>query len=288
MSRGASDAAAAVVTCRHEVGHLLASAALGGSASAASDRIASAVHLVQTACNTLDTSMRIDANRVHEAPLMEAVRHAWCVHAPEISAETIKSQRTFIEGDLLSSAKAHLPLHSPLRLSEHTAPHNSGDARRCLELRVDGAFAAVVELVAAGSDGATAGIGGWLPCRVAVGPSHEPMPFAASQPPSLLIFADLTARAGALLAGLDAVAPAERLPHLVRWLAALDGLFDCVCAGCGEVFPPDATGAAQLLPPSARGPNLEPYHPGCFCARFGRSAEAAFLDGALHSMLTIR
>ena len=211
---------------------------------------------------------------------MEAVRHAWSVHAPGASVAPPGPQRTTNETDLLTLAKAYLPPQSPLQVLERAAPHSSGVARRSLELRVDGAFSAVVELVAAGSAGGQAD-GGWLPCRVAVGPSHEPLPYGASQPPGLLVFADLTARAGALLAGLDAAPPAQRLRHLVRWLAALDGLFDSVCAGCGGVFPPDATCAAQLLPPTARGPRLEPYHPGCFRARFGCSAEAAFLQAAL-------
>ena len=283
----AADAAAAVVSCRREVSQMLANAALGGGGVApSSDSLASAVHMVQAACDILDTSMAVD--EAETAPVLDAVHRAWSVY--NTAAISSGPHPAPDNEDLLTVATACLPSsllerpHAPLCLSERSFTPGSGSTpRRCLELKVDGAFKAVIEFTAAGRNGGDAdgSAGGWVPCRVAVGASHEPMPFGASTPPSLHVHADLTARAGALLAGLDALPPARRLPCLLRWLTSLHSLFQTACHGCGRVFPPDATGATQLLPPTARGPRLEPYHPGCFCVRFGRSAEEAFLDAAL-------
>ena len=286
----AADAAAAVVTCRHEVSQLLASAALGGS-TASSDRIASAMHLVQTACDTLDQTMADNEKAVSQAeqPLLEAARRAWSVHAPSIYPPTGPPPPQ-VAADLLAAAVECVPpwlasrSHAPLKVSERSVGGRAGEApRRTLELQVDGAFTAVIDFIPAGGEGGThtpSGSEMWVPSRVAVGPWHEPMPYGASEPPRLHVFADLTARAGVILAGLDALPPHRRLRPLIVWLSSLHNVFTCACTGSGQVFPPDATSAHQLLPPTARGADLRPYHPGVFRERFGRSAEEDYLEAA--------
>ena len=52
------------------------------------------------------------------------------------------------------------------------------------------------------------------------------------------------------------------------------------CHGCGQVFPPGVASAALLLPPTARCAELRPYHEDVYQERFGRPAEAAFLEEA--------
>lgn len=200
-------------------------------------------------------------------------------------------------GSLLDAARACVPADirilrgDELRLSEATPREQPvvggfGDAhldrspsRQSVELRIEGVLVAVVDCVVSEE---AAGI--WVPRRVGIGPSHEPMPFGAATPPSMLVFAELTARAGAILCGLDALPPARRLRPLISWLASLHDLFECVCVACGEVFPPAATEGAQLVPPCARGPGLEPYHPECFHARFGCGAEESFLEEVARSV----
>ena len=94
-------------------------------------------------------------------------------------------------------------------------------------------------------------------------------------------FADLTARAGAILVGLDALPPARRLRPLLAWICSLHNVFASTCIACGEVFPPHATAAHQLLPPTARSEQLEPFHPCCFLERFGRSAEEMYVEAVV-------
>jgi hypothetical protein len=118
----------------------------------------------------------------------------------------------------------------------------------------------------------------WLPTRLSIGPTYEVAPAGASHPPSSQVFQDLCARGGGVLAGLGRLAAAHRLRPLIRWLASLSGLFQTVCCGCGEVFPPMPASAADLLPPTARCEQLLPYHPRCYRGRFGREAEEAFVE----------
>jgi hypothetical protein len=251
----ASEAAAAVASCHHEMRLLTAAFANGDDASMSKYRLASARHAVQSACDALDQTMGESA----ASPWPERIKPA--------------------DDSLLAAATACVPSwlrerpQSPLTLRNRPCKRaNSHD----LELHVDGAFTAIVEVEPHPPS--------WLPTRVAIGPSGAPMPFGARQPAELLVFADLTARAGAVLVGLETLPPAERLRPLIVWISSLHNLFTAACHGCGEVFPPGVASAALLLPPTARSAALKPYHEEVYLERFGRPAEEAFLEEARRRM----
>lgn len=300
----ATEAATAVVACRNEVARLLASAA-SADGSTASVRLASALHLVQSTCSALDNALLEPRAAARGVPLLESTSRAWRAHGPlpyaAFEASGATSDDPAGEDDLLAAMRACVPTW----LSERSAkPHElrerscaaAGAARRSLELHVQGAFTAVIDFahVAGGGREVTQqvaatspGTGMWVPRRVGIGPSGAEQPLGASQPPSLHVFADLTARVGAILAGLDALPPTRRLRPLVVWLCSLHDVFECTCRGCGGVFPPCATNAAQLLPPAARASRLEPFHEGCFWQRYGCAAEDAFVDAAIAECIVV-
>ena len=134
-SRKAADAAAAVVACRHEVGELLASAALGGAAPQA-QRLASSVHLVQTTCLALDQIMADGTMAEDVPPLWETARRAWSVYAPPATSSSghASHQPPPSNGDLLAAASACVPgcLRDRAQLRSREAAHASS---KSLELR---------------------------------------------------------------------------------------------------------------------------------------------------------
>ena len=95
------------------------------------------------------------------------------------------------------------------------------------------------------------------------GPFHDPATLNSSLTPKLYVYSELCARAGAVLAGLEAQPPHNRLGSLLRWLSSLHDLFEARCCICGSVFPPTVTSAAELLPPTMRTADLRPCHPPC-------------------------
>lgn len=293
----AADAAAAVAACRHEVAQLLASAALGSNDVTGAHRIASAMHCVQTSCDIVDqgtSSENVQAiiDPQESAPMLESAAHAFHVGIPPHLRPSYYPTPALMpaadDADLLAACSMCVPgwlrqrPQAPLRLRER--PCARAD-RRCIELVVDGAFAACLEFLAQPpQDGAAASSSAarcWAASRVAIGPSHAAMPLGASEPPRLLVYAEVSARAGAVLVGLGGLPPARRLRPLVAWLCSLHNLFGSACVFSGDVFPPDAMGAEQLLPPVARTELLQPCHPACFYARHGRSPEEAYVDAAV-------
>ena len=252
----ASEAAAAVASCHHEMRLLTAAFANG------------------------------DDQRRCQSIVLRSARHAVqsaqrCAGSDDgrISSVAVARKNKPADDSLLAAATACVPSwlrerpQSPLTLRNRPCKRaNSHD----LELHVDGAFTAIVEVEPHPPS--------WLPARVAIGPSGAPMPFGARQPAELLVFADLTARAGAVLVGLETLPPAERLRPLIVWISSLHNLFTAACHGCGEVFPPGVASAALLLPPTARSAALKPYHEEVYLERFGRPAEEAFLEEARRRM----
>ena len=280
----ASDAAAAVGLVRHEARTLLASCATssGSGLSPEETRLASALHAAQAICGALDVARQPPPARPHEDAIDQPSDSAWLawrdldvlrghgVHA----ALAAPSASDGAPQSLQQCAEAAVPEE----LRSRNAPPLALRARedgRSLELTLPGALRAIVDVHPVGD-------GSWAPTRVAVGPSHDPMPAGALEPPELLVFHDVSARAGALLAALEALAPADRLGPLLRWLCSLRSLFDAPCVFCDGIFPPGAASARELLPPTARGgAGLVPCHAGCFAARFGRSPEQAFVDACV-------
>ena len=152
------------------------------------------------------------------------------------------------------------------------ATRATGSARRCMqrddarvarvdeakvvEVRVEGVFRALIELC---SDG-----GELVPFRLAICESGDDMPLGASQPASSHVFRDIAARGQRLLACLGALAPADRLPVMRRWLDSYHDLFTTPCWHCGHHLWPAAASAATLLPPTVRCASGRAYHAHCF------------------------
>ena len=131
-----------------------------------------------------------------------------------------------------------------------------GDEARVVEVRVEGVFRALIELC---SDG-----GELVPFRLAICESGDDMPLGASQPASSHVFRDIAARGQRLLARLGALAPADRLPVMRRWLDSYHDLFTTPCWHCGHHLWPAAASAATLLPPTVRCASGRAYHAHCF------------------------
>ena len=282
-SEAASEAAQAVALARQAARSVLADAA--GKSRAGNDqqiRMASALQSVQAACGALDDcGKHTPASSMETAPILEElIFNTWRVHGllgptagsyPETLPTLLAASEACVPRWLLERSAA------PLQLSMRGGESEIAEAGElpALEMCVEGAFRAVVAVAAVGT--------AWVPVRVAVGPSNNSMPAGARQPPTLLVFHDVGARAGTLLAGLEALPPARRLRPLLSWLCSLHNLFESRCAGCGSVFPPLAVAAADLLPPTARDARRHPWHPACFTTRFGRTAEAECLEAAARS-----
>ena len=71
-------------------------------------------------------------------------------------------------------------------------------------------------------------------------------------------------RAGALLVAIDALAPSQRLPWLMRYLSSLHNIFISPCRACAHILRPSTLGPSTLLPATSRSPKLEPYHAACY------------------------
>jgi hypothetical protein len=284
------DAVASIVAARREVAGILARSAAGASHQDTA-RLVSSVTTLQTVCAALDQKLAPLLTGAG-APALEAASWAWRECAAFGRLETAEDGASIPPcGSLLHCAKTSfaelqkMPQLVPPSLQLWSRPHKQedvGGAGESLVVRLDGEYTAMIDVVGVpATDGE--GIGAWLPTRVSIGPSNDPMELAsdgASHPAAHHVFRDLDARAGVLLAGLNALSPRRRLHVLLLWLSSLHPLFECACAGCGAVFPPYAIVAADMLPPTARCAHLLPYHPVCYAERFGRSAEADFLEAA--------
>lgn len=260
--------------------------AAGGGIS--ESRVDSLAHSVRAACAALDE----DCEAEGDMPLLKAVCDAWHQHTHTVpqQAHTMPpfAHSAGKPDELLASVRACVPkellqrAQAPLELHVRPGTDAAGEflAQASVELHIDGVFNAIIAVVASVSDGSADGQAlHWLPTRVSVGPSRDPMAFGASQSPVLCVYRDLCARAGAILAGLEALPARQRLGALVRWLCSLHCLFQSRCRACGAVFPPLATCAMELLPPTARADaTLHPYHPACFIQLGHGTAEAAYIE----------
>ena len=165
----------------------------------------------------------------------------------------------------LDAARKALPAGSPLSLRALDDD--------LIDLQIDGVLRALVEM-SAGDDGEAA-----VPVRLAVCAHDDAMPLGASQPASSHVFADISARGQRLLARLEALPAAERLPVLSRWLSSYHDLFTAPCAHCGRHLPAVA-GAAPLLPPTVRTSSGAAYSAQCFAACSLDDVEEGWLDAA--------
>jgi hypothetical protein len=107
------------------------------------------------------------------------------------------------------------------------------------------------------------------------------------QPATLLVYNDLSSRAGSLMARLARLPSSNRLRALLRWLCSLHNLFESTCSICNQVFPPQMLQASDLLPPTARGANLLPSHPSCYLKWKGMCAEQAYVDQCMDAEHTL-
>lgn len=281
-SSAAADGAAAAALLRREVGGLIARAAAGEAVDGGMrSHHAAALASVQSAAAALDFA---SAGSCAPAGAVGAKRSAgWppqhmAARSPAVPGTSDVDQEDV--SDLLQHAISCLPPSSADSCSIAVRAGGRGGERQ-LEMLAEGVFSAVICVVpseVAGGDGWGSSAMVWLPTRLSIGPTYEVAPAGASHPPSSQVFQDLCARGGGVLAGLGRLAAAHRLRPLIRWLASLSGLFQTVCCGCGEVFPPMPASAADLLPPTARCEQLLPYHPRCYRGRFGREAEEAFVE----------
>ena len=288
----AASGAAAAGLLRQEAARLLAVSSSGiGLIGDKKNRLGAALSSVQAAAAALDNEAEAETQQCPPLAMMtanDAACWAWRAHAPPARPPLTPRAEDVDDHDvseLFSHATECIPqqLRAKVQLSVRpvaaTAAGDDASTERLLELHADGAFTAVVAALAAEPElrvGSSSAIV-WLPTRVAIGPSGDAMAAGASQPPTLLVFQDLCARAGAILVGLDALPASRRLQPLLRWLASLHNLFEASCCSSNAVFPPAAASAAELLPPTARCERLLPHHAAEYYARHGRSAEEAYL-----------
>lgn len=278
MRATATDAAEMVgvvrQTARSVLAHVATTVPAGSNAADKQLRLASALDAVQAACGALDDG-RCDGPVTSEPDaIIDYPSRVWRAHGllPAIRDRHDPPPSADLSSSLLAVAEAYSPrwlqerASAALELSVRV--RDSPDA--ALELCVAGSFRAVVAVASQGE--------AWIPVRVAVGPSHHGMPGGALQVPTLLVYHDVTARAGALIAALDQLAPQRRLHLLIAWLCSLHNLFDTRCDGCDAVFAPSAAVGSDLLPPTARDARLRPWHACCFTAQHGYTAEASCLD----------
>ena len=115
-------------------------------------------------------------------------------------------------------------------------------------------FRALIELC---SDG-----GGSYRSRLAICEKRADMPLGLTARSH--VFRDIAARGQRLLARLGALAPADRLPVMRRWLDSYHDLFTAPCWHCGHHLWPAAASAATLLPPTVRCASGRAYHAHCF------------------------
>ena len=169
--------------------------------------------------------------------------------------------------DALAAARRGVPewlstrAEWPMVLDAHLSTSSADIA--VLTARVDGAFTAMVELSSVAAREASKGAA-WIPCRVAMGASDEPFPLGARTLSAHLVYRDLSTRAGALLVAIDALAPSQRLPWLMRYLSSLHNIFISPCRACAHILRPSTLGPSTLLPATSRSPKLEPYHAACY------------------------
>ena len=144
------------------------------------------------------------------------------------------------------------------------------DGGEIVELHIDGAFRAMVQLHADGE----------VPVRLAICESHETMPLDASQPAASHALRDVAARGQRFLALLDALPAADRLPLLSRWLCSYHNLFSVPCARCGRFLSTgSASNAAALLPPTVRDVKGRAYLADCFSmVSMSADAEEGWLE----------
>lgn len=282
----AADAASAVSLVRHAARTVLASAA-GTSSDESHLRLASALHTVQSACCAIDISEAQDKPAaISDDPILQTMSrelYIRCHAARDRESGAVPMRKQETPQELASIVRHFVPLwllerqQRPLTL--HTREcRDAGYAT--VELRLEGAFCAVVNVVPTNAC--------WAPTQMSIGPAHDPMLFGARQPPSLLVFHDICARGGTLVASLGGLALQKRLPAVIDWLCSLHNLFESSCAGCGAVLPPHATSVADLLPPTARGASLLPYHPACYFQLFGCSPEHHYVEHVQRSQQNSR
>lgn len=280
----AAHAASSVAIVRQEARGILANAAglRERPEEGASSRLAAALEASQNFCGAID-ALPSEGSSANPAPrkvnsALEAAWEAWGdlevirrltatkqLDPPDIGPPPPPEQ------SLLQCAEACVP---PGLRARPVAPlelrTRKDGTLAALELCVDGAFRAVVHVERSESH--------WVPTGVAVGPSHDPMEAGAMQPATLLVYNDLSSRAGSLMVRLGRLPPSKRLRALLRWLCSLHTLFESACSICNEVFPPEAFQASDLLPPTARGTNLAPSHGCCYLTWRGKCAEQAYVD----------
>ena len=267
----ASDAAEAVALVRSAARAQTVGAACAHSDDGRHLRLASALEAVQAACSALDDNAR----PLLPSDPVEGIVHSWQEHGllPVATVDCTKCRLSLDVDTLQTEAEscmlqwlAERQVFSPALLTVR-----DGGLRDVTEIDmvVEGAFRSIVAVAAIGS--------AWVPWRVAVGPSSHPMPAGSLQPPTLLLFHDISVRAATVLAALEELPPGRRLRALLEWLSSLHNLFESRCHGCDAVFAPSVAAAADLLPPTARDSRLLPWHPQCFAAHHGRTAEADYL-----------
>ena len=266
----ASDAAEAVALVRSAARAQTVGAACAHSDDGRHLRLASALEAVQAACSALDDNAR----PLLPSDPVEGIVRSWQEHGLLPVATVDCTKRLSLVVDALQTEAescmlqwlAERQVFSPALLTVR-----DGGLRDVTEIDmvVEGAFRSIVAVAAIGS--------AWVPWRVAVGPSSHPMPAGSLQPPTLLLFHDISVRAATVLAALEELPPGRRLRALLEWLSSLHNLFESRCHGCDAVFAPSVAAAADLLPPTARDSRLLPWHPQCFAAHHGRTAEADYL-----------
>lgn len=234
-------------------------------------RLASALEAVQAACSALDDNAR----PLLPSDPVEGIVHSWQEHGllPVATVDCTKCRLSLDVDTLQTEAESCMLQWLAERqvLSPALLTVRDGGLRDVTEidLVIEGAFRSIVAVAAIGS--------AWVPWRVAVGPSSHAMPAGSLQPPMLLLFHDISVRAATVLAALEELPPGRRLRALLEWLSSLHNLFESRCHGCDAVFAPSVAAAADLLPPTARDSRLLPWHPQCFAAHHGRTAEADYL-----------
>jgi hypothetical protein len=267
----ASDAAEAVALVRSAARAQTVCAAGAHSDNGRHLRLASALEAVQAACSALDDNAR----PLLPSDPVEGIVHSWQEHGllPVATVDCTKCRLSLDVDTLQTEAESCMLQWLAERqvLSRALLTVRDGGLRDVTEidLVIEGAFRSIVAVAAIGS--------AWVPWRVAVGPSSHAMPAGSLQPPMLLLFHDISVRAATVLAALEELPPGRRLRALLEWLSSLHNLFESRCHGCDAVFAPSVAAAADLLPPTARDSRLLPWHPQCFAAHHGRTAEADYL-----------
>ena len=319
-----SSAVSTLVSCRRQVSELLHAAATNGNIQEAGQRLIISSQSVQVLCTEIDRTLSQHDNTQEKPriapPALDAACLQWQYYDRVTPTLPPQPKRPRTPACIKSSTPAALAAfattcvpswlcsrsHAPLYLCGRPSVWRANEIVE-LELRIDGVFTAIVAVqpeeelvetamrtdaysnVANSTAGAYDGASrtAWVPTRVTVGPSHTVMPAGASQPADHLVFRDLSARAGAILVGLEVLTPAYRLRPLLRWLSSLHDLFDSTCVACGRVFAPSAPEKAELIPPTARCQRLRPYHDECYLAAYGNPAEENFIEGALLDAPTV-